>query len=121
MQRRRRFRRGSSGSQPTLSALRKELKEVNIQALLGGLSQTIHSDAPDPLLSSLIYTFPTTDSSKDIQSVPLEEGNFAGKSSEETVVESSKPFLSDKEQEEQARRCEFVHGLVLSTIFDEIL
>ncbi|RVW97935.1 hypothetical protein CK203_021229 [Vitis vinifera] len=29
--------------------------------------------------------------------------------------------LSIKDQEEKARRCEFVHGMLLSTIFDDKL
>lgn len=32
-----------------------------------------------------------------------------------------KPQLSDKEQEEKARRCEFVQGLLLSTILEDSL
>ena len=32
----------------------------------------------------------------------------------------SSPF-SIKDQEEKAKRCEFVHGLMLSTILDDIL
>lgn len=89
MQRRRRFRRGSSGSHSTLSLLRKELREGNLQALLGGSSYTIPptNAAADPFLSSLIYTLPMADSSRDIQPESLEEECLVDKSSDVKVVE----------------------------------
>lgn len=127
VQRRRRFRRGSSGSHSTLSLLRKELRETNVQALLGGLSYSgsLTSAAPDPLLSSLIYTTPVVNSSNDIQPESLDEGTLANELSEEKAVErvssGSEPCLSYKEQEERNRRCEFVQGLVLSTMFENTL
>lgn len=118
VQRRRRFRRGSLGSHSTLSLLRKELRDTNAQALLGGWlrSGPPPSAAPDPLLSSLIYTLPVANSSNDM--LP-DEG--ARERSEKKAVESSKLCLSDKEQEERTRKREFVQGLVLSTIFEDIV
>lgn len=122
MQRRRRFRRGSSGSHSMLSLLRKELREGNLQSLLGGSSYTVPSTAaPDPFLSSLIYTLPVVDSSMDVQPESVDEGSLASKSSHEKVVESVKPFLSDQDQEEGARRSGFVQELMLSTMFDDYL
>lgn len=53
MQRKRKSRKG--GSHSTLSLLRKELQEGNLQSLFGGSSCLITSSAaPDPLLSSFI-------------------------------------------------------------------
>ncbi|XP_073224043.1 protein DEHYDRATION-INDUCED 19 homolog 3-like isoform X2 [Cicer arietinum] len=54
MQRKRKTRKG--GSYSTLSLLRKELREGNLQSLFGGSSCTVSSSnaAPDPLLSSFI-------------------------------------------------------------------
>lgn len=123
VQRRRRLRRGMLGSHSTLSLLRKELRDANAQALIGGWS---HSSAPpsaasDPLLSSLIYTLPVANSSNDILPESLDEGALASDHSEKLAVESSKPCLSDKEHEERTRKCEFVRGLVLSTIFEDIV
>lgn len=43
--------------------------------------------APDPFLSSLIYTLPTADSSRDIQSESLEEECLVDKSSDVKLVE----------------------------------
>lgn len=123
VQRRRRFRRGSLGSQSTLSFLRKELRETNAQALLAGWSHSgaLPSAAPDPLLSSLIYTVPVTNSLNEMLPESLDEGALASEHSEKKAVESSKPYLSNKEQEERTRKCEFVQGLVLSTIFEDIV
>jgi len=89
MQRRRRFRRGSSGSHSTLSLLRKELREGNLQALLGGSSYAVppSNAASDPFLSSLIYTSPMPDSSRDIQPESLEEESLVSKSSNVKAVE----------------------------------
>lgn len=123
VQRRRRFRRGTLGSHSTLSLLRKELREANAQALLGGWSHSgaPPSAAPDPLLSSLIYTLPVSNSSNDMIPESPDEGALASECSEKKAVESSKPCLSDKEQEERTRKCDFVQGLVLSTIFEDIV
>lgn len=123
MQRRRRFRRGSSGSHSTLSLLRKELREGNLQSLFGGSSYTVASNnaAPDPLLSSFITNLSVADPSKEEELESLDVRNVVNKAAEETVVESVQPVLSDKDQEERTRRSEFVQGLMLSTIFDDIL
>ncbi|KAH0470292.1 hypothetical protein IEQ34_000015 [Dendrobium chrysotoxum] len=100
-----------------------QLREVNAQALIGGWSHSgaPPSAAPDPLLSSLIYTLPVANSSNDILPESPDEGALASDHSEKLAVESSKPCLSDKEHEERTRKCEFVRGLVLSTIFEDIV
>lgn len=85
MQRKRKSRKG--GSYSTLSLLRKELREGNLQSLLGGSSCTLSSSnaAPDPLLSSFIL--PVADEFSSSQSQP----NFptgtrqSRKSSDETL------------------------------------
>ncbi|XP_043722135.1 protein DEHYDRATION-INDUCED 19 homolog 3-like isoform X3 [Telopea speciosissima] len=124
MQRKRRYRKG--GSHSTLSLLRKELREGNLQSLLGGSSFAVSSSntAPDPLLSSFIYNMQISDESESVQPHSSAKASSAKKSSEETLVErsvQSSPPLSDKEQEEKAQRCKFVQGLLLSTILDDDL
>ncbi|CAL9069519.1 unnamed protein product [Musa banksii] len=123
MQRRRKYRRGSAASHTMLSLLRKDLREGNLQALLGGSSYMAPSPAaaPDPFISSLIYTLPLDEPSKDAQPESFDEGSLVSKSSDKEVVERVEPSLSDKDQKERARRSEFVQGLVLSTIFDDIV
>ncbi|KAK9292544.1 hypothetical protein L1049_020518 [Liquidambar formosana] len=120
MQRKRKSRKG--GSHSTLSLLRKELREGNLQSLFGGSSFLVSSSnvAPDPLLSSFIL--PMAD---DIVSEPHSSAETisAKKSADENVLERNvkSPPLSIKDKEEKAKRCEFVHGLLLSTILDDNL
>ncbi|XP_021912534.1 protein DEHYDRATION-INDUCED 19 homolog 3-like [Carica papaya] len=122
MQRKRKSRK--SGSYSTLSLLRKELREGNLQTLFGGSSCIVSSSnaAPDPLLSSFIL--PMADDFVSVQSHLSTETSPAKKSSNANVAERnipSSPPLSVKDQEEKAKRCEFVQGLLLSTILDDIL
>ena len=65
MQRKRKSRK--SGSHSTLSLLRRELREGNLQSLFGGSSCIVSSSnaAPDPLLSSFILPMV-----EDYESVP---------------------------------------------------
>lgn len=121
MQRKRKTRKGGSHS-TTLSLLRKELREGNLQSLFGGSSCLVSSSnaAPDPLLSSFIL--PMVDDFVSVQPPFSTETNSAKKSSVENASErkvQSSPPLSVKDKEEKAKRCEFVHGLLLSTILDD--
>ncbi|XP_019242418.1 PREDICTED: protein DEHYDRATION-INDUCED 19 homolog 3-like [Nicotiana attenuata] len=120
MQRKRKSRR--AGSHSTLSLLRKELREGNLQSLFGGSSCIVSSTsaAPDPLLSSFIL--PMTDDFKSAQTHSPAETISAKKSSIVTAFERKvQPPLSIKDQEEKAKRSEFVQGLLLSTILDDNL
>lgn len=121
MQRKRKSRRG--GSHSTLSLLRKELREGNLQSLFGGSSCIVSSSnaAADPLLSSFIL--PVADDCVSGQSPFATAANSAKKSSAAKVsvrnVQSAPVSLKD--QEEKAKRSDFVQGLLLSTILDDIL
>ncbi|KAB1996089.1 hypothetical protein ES319_D13G206800v1 [Gossypium barbadense] len=115
MQRKRKSRK--AGSHSTLSLLRKELREGNLQSFFGGSSCTVSSNsAPDPLLSSFIL--PMVDDFVSVQPNFSRETRTTKKSTDvnksERNVKSSP--LSVKDQEEKAKRCEFVQGLLLSTI-----
>ncbi|KAL5786756.1 hypothetical protein ACOSQ2_009148 [Xanthoceras sorbifolium] len=121
MQRKRKSRKG--GSHSTLSLLRKELREGNLQSLIGGSSCIISplNAAPDPLLSSFIV--PMADDSVSDHSHFSAATSSAKKSSVEKVPErnvQSTP-VSLKDQEEKAKRSEFVQGLLMSTFLDDIL
>ncbi|XP_061369714.1 protein DEHYDRATION-INDUCED 19 homolog 3-like isoform X1 [Gastrolobium bilobum] len=119
MQRKRKPRKG--GSYSTLSLLRKELREGNLQSLFGGSSCLVSSSnaAPDPLLSSFISPLANELNISQPHSQP--ETRSSKKCSDETVsrrnVESS--TLSVKDKEEKGKRCEFVQGLLLSTMLDD--
>ncbi|KAH0731667.1 hypothetical protein KY289_002855 [Solanum tuberosum] len=86
MQRKRKSRR--PGSHSTLSLLRKELREGNLQSLFGGSSCVAPSTstAPDPLLSSFIL--PMGDDFKSAQTHSPAETIPAKKSSVVTASES---------------------------------
>ncbi|GMJ11175.1 drought-induced protein19 [Hibiscus trionum] len=120
MQRKRKSRKG--GFHSTLPLLRKELREGNLQSLFGGSCiVSSSSSAPDPLLSSFIL--PTVDEFVNVQPHFSRETITTKKSSD--VSRSERNFksstLSVKDKEEKTRRCEFVQGLLLSTILDDSL
>ncbi|KAF5465414.1 hypothetical protein F2P56_015425 [Juglans regia] len=121
VQRKRRFRKGGSNS--TFSQLRKELREGNLQIPFGGGSSCIVSSntEPDPLLLSFMYNARVVDEPVDVQSRSLVETSSVHKSSKEDFLErtSQQTMLSDEDQEEKTRKCEFVQGLLLSTILDD--
>ncbi|KAL3515989.1 hypothetical protein ACH5RR_022891 [Cinchona calisaya] len=111
------------GSHSTLSLLRRELREGNLQFLFGGSSCSVSSSgaAPDPLLSSFIL--PTTGDYGSPQSYSSAETAAFKKSTNVTVAErkAQRPPLSSKDQEEKTKRSQFVQGLLLSTILDDDL
>ncbi|XP_024028198.1 protein DEHYDRATION-INDUCED 19 homolog 3 [Morus notabilis] len=86
MQRKRKSRKGGSHS-TTLSLLRKELREGNLQSLFGGSSCIVSSSnvAADPLLSSFIL--PMADDFVGVQPPFSTETSTTKKSSAENVSE----------------------------------
>ncbi|KAL4370244.1 hypothetical protein AHAS_Ahas06G0046400 [Arachis hypogaea] len=119
MQRKRKSRKG--GSYSTLSLLRKELREGNLQTLFGGSSCIVSSSnaAPDPLLSSFIL--PVAEDLSSSQPHLSTDTRPSKKSSDEEKQYVKPSTLSDKDKEEKAKRCTFVQGLLLSTILDDKL
>ena len=85
MQRKRKSRKG--GSHSTLSMLRRELREGNLQSLFGGSSCIVSSNsaAPDPLLSSFIL--PMAEDYGSHQSHSSTETVTVKKSSSEVTAE----------------------------------
>ena len=85
MQRKRKSRKG--GSLSTLSLLRRELREGNLQSLFGGSSCVVTSTnaAPDPLLSSFILSM--ADDFGSVQQHTSAETVSAKKSTNENVSE----------------------------------
>ncbi|XP_038714730.1 protein DEHYDRATION-INDUCED 19 homolog 3-like isoform X5 [Tripterygium wilfordii] len=121
--RKRKSRKGEKGgSHSTLSLLRKELREGNLQSLFGGSSCTVSSNAaPDPLLSSFIL--PVTDNYPSSRPSFIAEASSAKKSSDQNKSEVNVKAapLSIKDQDEKTKRCEFVQGLLLSTMLHDTL
>ncbi|CAI0459711.1 unnamed protein product [Linum tenue] len=84
MQRKRKSRRG--GPHSSLSLLRKELREGNLQSLFGSSCIVSSSNAaPDPLLSSFIL--PMGDDFTSPQTSFSTETSFSKKGTEESIVE----------------------------------
>ncbi|CAN8241400.1 unnamed protein product [Cochlearia groenlandica] len=109
-----------SGTNSTLSLLRKELREGDLQRLLG-LSSSRHgsvavsSGTPDPLLSSFIspprsYSTPVTRETRKASVEKQTDGK--------TQVYISP--VSSKDREEKKKKSEFVQRLLSSAIFDEV-
>ncbi|KAE8722856.1 Drought-responsive family protein, putative isoform 2 [Hibiscus syriacus] len=104
-----------------LSSLRKELHDAHYQSLLSRSWSSLSSSntGPDPLVSFL-YSAPPADSSGSVQPASSTEVTLEEKGSDAKMIEKDvHPLpLSDKEHWEKANKCEFVQGLLLSTIFD---
>ncbi|CAI9764791.1 unnamed protein product [Fraxinus pennsylvanica] len=107
-----------AGSHSTLSLLRRQLREGNLQSLFGGSSCIVSSSnaAPDPLLSSFVS--PVGDDFTSAQSHSSSKSNSVKKSSARNVLERKvrEAPMSIKDQEEKSQRCTFVQGMLLSTI-----
>ncbi|CAN1161535.1 Protein DEHYDRATION-INDUCED 19 homolog 6 [Linum perenne] len=119
--RKRKSRRGHS----SLSLLRKELREGNLQSLFGSsciVSSSSSNAAPDPLLSSFILPmgddFASPHPSFSSETSSAKKGGAAESLSERNTTKS--PPLSIKDKEEKAKRSEFVQGMLLSTIFGDV-
>ncbi|KAD4179581.1 hypothetical protein E3N88_28172 [Mikania micrantha] len=115
-----------TGSISLLSLLRRELRVANLQSNSGGSSYVVSSAnatnaAPDPLLSSFIL--PMGDDLGINASKSLTEPMGFKKDTSKTSLqrETDSTPLSSKDKEERSRRCEFVQGMLLSTIFGDNL
>uniref|UniRef100_A0A0E0FD28 Drought induced 19 protein type zinc-binding domain-containing protein n=1 Tax=Oryza meridionalis TaxID=40149 RepID=A0A0E0FD28_9ORYZ len=119
-----RNRRVSHG---THSSTRATLKKdaAYLQYLYGGSTRAAsHNTDPDPLLSSFVGNFTDTDLPKDVQQEFRDETDEKSDSlvqKEQRPVESADEPLLPEVKEEKTRRSQFVHGLVLSLMFDDIL
>ncbi|AAG29670.1 unknown protein [Arabidopsis thaliana] len=107
-----------SGTNSTLSLLRKELREGDLQRLLGFTSRNgsvASSVTPDPLLSSFIS--PTRSQSSP---APRQTKNV---SEDKQIERKRQVFISPvslKDREERRHKSEFVQRLLSSAIFDEV-
>ncbi|XP_076957874.1 protein DEHYDRATION-INDUCED 19 homolog 4-like [Bidens hawaiensis] len=120
VQRKRRLRRGASNS--TYSVLKKELREGNLHSILGGSSflgmPAVNTD-PDPLLSSFMYN--DVDLSRDQTRSSDVEMSVVESSNKDFLSRSEKQEDSGEDQEEKARRSEFVQGLLMSSFLNDEL
>ncbi|XP_038700263.1 protein DEHYDRATION-INDUCED 19 homolog 4-like isoform X2 [Tripterygium wilfordii] len=118
VQRKKRLRKGGSNS--TFSMLRKELREGNLQSLLSGSCIISSSNTEsDPMLSSFIFNPSSVDEPVIVEPLSSNEASSVQETSVEEFPDRKVqgPALPDKDQEERARKGEFVQGLLLSTMF----
>ncbi|KAK8630811.1 hypothetical protein V6N13_079585 [Hibiscus sabdariffa] len=109
-------------SYSTLSSLRKELHDSQYQSFLSKSWSSLSSSntALHSLLSFLSYP-PLADSSESVKSATSSEATLEDNVSNENMLEKDvqpSPW-SDKEHLEKSKRCEFMQGLLLSTITDD--
>ncbi|EOA31388.1 hypothetical protein CARUB_v10014564mg [Capsella rubella] len=120
VQRKRRLRRGGYSS--TYLALKKELREANLQSLLGGSSSFTSSTNidSDPLLSSFMFNSPSVNESANKTATPATEGNSATKVSyRESLKRDIQEAPLSGEDQEKAKKSEFVRGMLWSTMLGD--
>ncbi|XP_059440513.1 protein DEHYDRATION-INDUCED 19 homolog 3-like [Corylus avellana] len=109
-------------SYSTLSFSRKEFQDGHFRSFPTGSSSVVSTSkmAPDPLLS-FIYNAPAVDESESIQPDSSTEVSIEDENSDEPISERNSQLnaLSDKDQMEKARRCDFVQELLFFTILDD--
>ncbi|KAF8094646.1 hypothetical protein N665_0358s0028 [Sinapis alba] len=114
VQQKRRLRKGGYSS--TYLALKKELREANLQSLLGGSSSRFTSStslSSDPLLSSFMFSSPSANEPVSKSSTKLSHKESLKRDIQETPLSS--------EDQEKAKKSEFVRGLLLSTFLGDDL
>ncbi|OEL34093.1 Protein DEHYDRATION-INDUCED 19-like protein 2 [Dichanthelium oligosanthes] len=113
-----RNQQGSSGSRySTLASLKRDLQE----RISGSSRAAPVSTVPDPLLSSFVGNYFEVDLPKDTKKEPLDETEVGSDNLDQKAAESMDEPLLPEVKVERTRRSQFVQGLVLSLIFDDIL
>ncbi|CAL9242800.1 unnamed protein product [Arabidopsis halleri] len=111
VQRRRRLRKGGYSS--AYLTLKKELREANLQSF-GGSSTFIPSSNidSDPLLSSFMFKPPSA--------IPIAEGDsLAIVSPKDTPKSNIRQVSLSIEDQEKAKKSEFVQGMLWSTMLED--
>ncbi|KAG7537219.1 Drought induced 19 protein type zinc-binding domain [Arabidopsis suecica] len=111
VQRRRRLRKGGYSS--AYLTLKKELREANLQSF-GGSSTFIPSSSidSDPLLSSFMFKPPSA--------IPIAEGDsLANVSPKDTPKSNIRQVSLSIEDQEKAKKSEFVRGMLWSTMLED--
>lgn len=130
LQRRRRLRRVAVPDSQTLSLLGRDLREAHLQVLLGGGAYRSSTVAPsaaatDPLLSSLIMNYPTSEAEEITKAVTscTEDSSAKNTGSQQLWKSSFDPSLSIEERQKRisqdARKAMFMQDLVVSALLVE--
>ncbi|XP_074335208.1 protein DEHYDRATION-INDUCED 19 homolog 4-like isoform X2 [Apium graveolens] len=128
--RRRRLSRVAVTDSQTLSLLGRDLREAHLQVLLGGGAYRSSTVAPsaaatDPLLSSLIMNYPTSEAEEITKAVTscTEDSSTKITGSQHLWKSSFDPSLSIEERQKRisqdARKAMFMQDLVVSALLVE--
>ncbi|KAL5205792.1 hypothetical protein ABZP36_034001 [Zizania latifolia] len=116
-----RNRRVSHGSRSSTRAVLKKDAGYLQHHCGGSFRAASLNTEPDPLLSSFVSNFTDIDSTTDAQQEFLDETDEKSDSLDQKAAESADEPLLPEVKEERTRRSQFVQGLVLSLMFDDIL
>ncbi|TKW28803.1 hypothetical protein SEVIR_3G352000v4 [Setaria viridis] len=112
-----RNQQGLSGSRySTLASLKRDLESISRSSRAAPVSTV-----PDPLLSSFVGNFSEVDLPRDAKKEPLDETEVGSDNLDQKAAESVDEPLLPEVKVERIRRSQFVQGLVLSLIFDDIV
>nr|GLL42557.1 protein DEHYDRATION-INDUCED 19 homolog 4-like [Ipomoea trifida]GMD70955.1 protein DEHYDRATION-INDUCED 19 homolog 3-like isoform X1 [Ipomoea batatas] len=112
--------RGHSG----LSLLRKELQNLNLHLHLKESSRADSSSNADAdrLMLSFVNSPQSTYRVETMQAKNSAQTSLLGRSEENSICErSTQAYPVDEDQAEKVQRCDFVSGILFSTILDDFL
>ncbi|KAL1553011.1 protein DEHYDRATION-INDUCED 19-like isoform X1 [Salvia divinorum] len=111
----------STRSRSSIYLLRKELQEKHLRAVKESPSVGSSSNAAaDSMLLSFVNSPQPAYRPQITEAASMSEASLSGKSSYDDSAERFPPSLSTDRNNEMARRSEFVQGLLLSTILDDL-
>uniref|UniRef100_A0A7N0TTM2 Uncharacterized protein n=1 Tax=Kalanchoe fedtschenkoi TaxID=63787 RepID=A0A7N0TTM2_KALFE len=106
-----------------VSLLKKEFHDEHMKSVIESSCSTSLPDmALDPLISSFMYNIPVDFESSSVQPTHSAESSVEKENLEGSLLKrnpESSPPLSDKDQQEKARRSQFVQGMLCSTFLDD--
>ncbi|XP_011079609.1 protein DEHYDRATION-INDUCED 19 homolog 7-like [Sesamum indicum] len=110
----------STRSRSAIFLLRKELQEKHLRCIKESPCVDSSSDAAaDSMLLSFVNNPEPTYRPQTIEAISPTEKSLSGQSSADDSSKSTLPSLSIDRKNEKAR-CEFLQGLLLSTILDDL-
>ncbi|KAK4418093.1 protein dehydration-induced [Sesamum alatum] len=111
----------STRSRSAIFLLRKELHEKHLRCIKESPCLDSSSDAAaDSMLLSFVNNPEPAYRPQTVEAISPAETSLSGQSSADDSSESTPPSLSIDRNNEKARRCEFLQGLLLSTILDDL-
>ncbi|KAL7151127.1 hypothetical protein ABFS83_04G010600 [Erythranthe nasuta] len=108
-------------SRSSILLLRKELQEKHLQSIKKSHSLASSSDvAADSMLMSFVNNQQPSYRTQTIKVASPTEPSLSGKGSHDVSSERITSLSTDENNDRAAKRCEFIQGLLLSTILDDL-